>query len=69
MSLLERKLKQIREEFDGFIPPVGFAGGCMKSTLLEFCVQLRPDGTIGKIEENCDHFDGCKKGYKYHYHA
>ena len=65
--MIEWKLKQIREEFNDFKPPESFAGGCMKSSIHGFCVQLRSDGKIGRIEENCESYEICKKGYKYKY--
>jgi len=67
--MIERKLNQIKEEFTGFTPPKGFAGGCQKSFINGFCVHLSPVGIVGKIEENCDHYDTCRKGYKFRYNA
>jgi hypothetical protein len=68
--MIERKLNQIREEFEGFVPPCSFSGGCKKSdTVNGFCVQLKSDGTIGKIEENCQNYESCIKGYKYRYNV
>jgi len=65
--MINWKLDQIREEFKHFTPPSAFAGGCMKSSVIGFCVQLRPDGKVGKIEENCENYETCKKGYKFQY--
>ena len=68
--MIDWKLKKIKEEFLGFRPPAAFAGGCMKSSLISgFCAHLRPDGSIGKIEENCENYESCKKGYRYRYNV
>lgn len=62
------RLTQIIEEFNDFKPPNNFGGGCRKSTsIIGFCVHFRSNGSIGKIEENCEAYESCKKGYKYNY--
>lgn len=62
------KREYIKTEFKDFKPPEGFSGGCIKSALAGFCAHLKPDGKIGKIEENCINYEKCK-GYNYRYNA
>ena len=58
----------LKKEFDDFEIPKHFARGCKKSALVQgVCVHLRPDGTIGKIEEGCPDYDNCK-GFDFKYH-
>ena len=61
------QIEIIRKEFEGFKPPENFAGGCVKSRLLDgFCVHVRADGTIGRIEEGCKNYRECR-GYNFKY--
>gem|GEM_PF-5706110 len=60
------------EWFKDFEPPEHFKGGCMKAQshkrlslpLKKYCYRIRPDGSLGKITENCEHWQGCS-GHRY----
>lgn len=56
----------IQREFEGWTPPECFAGGCKKSGIYGFCVHLKHNGQIHRIEEGCANYDKCKgKNFKY----
>ena len=54
------------EWFKDFEPPKHFKGGCMKSKLKKYCYRIKPNGELGKITENCEHWQGCD-GHRYDY--
>ena len=66
IGLTDWTKKQIQQEFECFNAPAGFKGGCKKTHCHGLCVQLRPDGTIGGVDENCEHYDVCN-GHKFRY--
>lgn len=62
---MQHQTKQnILSEFKGFKPPPSFAGGCKKTREDGFCVHMRPDGSVGKIEQNCRSYVNCD-GFNY----
>lgn len=64
--LTDWTVTQIKNEFIDYQPPSCFSGGCKKTNCQGFCVQLKPDGSIGSVEENCEHYEQCK-GHKSRY--
>ena len=52
------------EWFKDFEPPEHFKGGCLKTRLKKYCYRIKPDGTLGKITENCEHWGTCD-GHRY----
>ena len=61
------EIELINKEFLDFKTPNNFSGGCKKSSIIEkYCVHLRPDGSIGKVEENCPNKKNCL-GFNYKY--
>ena len=54
------------EWFKTFVPPPHFKGGCMQARLKKYCYRIKPDGSIGKITENCENKQDCP-GHRYDY--
>jgi len=64
--MTEHQKKALLEEAKKTRLPSSFAGGCKKSSIEGFCVHLRPNGTVGKIEEGCPYLGICNgKNFKY----
>ena len=64
MTSSQRKF--VIEEAKEFLVPDSFSGGCKQSSIPDVCVHFKPNGSIGKIEEGCPHWNICKgKNFKY----
>ena len=62
----ETDLKFMLEDFKLLDIPNRFNGGCRKTRLEMYCYRIKPDGSIGSLTENCEHWPVCL-GYKYNY--
>jgi hypothetical protein len=54
----ERKF--LIDDFKTFNPPQNYKGGCIKTRLQGYCYRIRPDGKLGSVTLNCEHWDICK---------
>ena len=66
--MIEKDRKIIHIEFEDWIPPEYFCGGCKKSKYVidpPYCVLLKPDGTIGKIIDPCNDPNCTGQRFKY----